>query len=343
MGKYIVTRIATGLFVLFAVMTFTFILSRVVPSDPAQRWVGAHATAEQKAEAVIELGLDKPLYEQYFKFIRQLFGGDLGISIVSHRPVLDELKETIPNTIEIVILSVLVAFVLGLPVGIYSAVKENTFFDHMGRFFSVGVISVPAFWFGMMLQIIFSNYLGWLPLSGQIDMMIQLTSPLERITGFTLLDAAITGNGAVFFDTLKHMILPVLTLGSYSFGLTARMTRSILLEVLGEDYIRAARAWGVRERLVIWRFALRNVLGTVVTVLALSAGYTLVSTFVIEAVFSWPGVGNYIALSVLNLDYPAIVGVTLFASLCYVLLNLFADIVIALDPRIRFTEGGGKK
>lgn len=343
MGKYILTRTATGIFVLFAVVTFTFILSRIVPSDPAQRWVGAHATPEQKAEAIVELGLDQPLWTQYATFMKQLARGDLGVSIVSHRPVLDELKETVPNTLEIVILSVLLAFLLGLPAGVYSAVKENSFVDHIGRFVTVGVISVPSFWFGMMLQILFSNYLGWLPLTGQIDTIVKLTSPLQHVTGFMLLDSLITGNWPVFTNVLKHCILPILTLGGYSFGLTARMTRSILLEVLGEDYVRAARAWGVRERLVIWRFALKNVLGTVVTVLALSAGYALVSTFVIEAVFSWPGVGNYIALSVLNLDYPAIVGVTLFASLCYVILNLFADIVVALDPRVRFIEGGRRR
>ncbi|HOI81175.1 MAG: ABC transporter permease [Thermovirgaceae bacterium] len=340
MGKYLLTRLWTGFFVLFAVITFTFFLSRVIPSDPAQRWVGAHATEEQKAAAVIELGLDKPLHVQYLGFMRKLLKGNMGISIVSHRPVLDELKEAIPNTLEIVFLSVLLAFFLGLPIGVYSAIHDNTFFDHIMRFVSVGVISVPTFWFAMMLQILIANYLGWLPLSGQLDTVIKLTSPITRITGFAMVDSLVTGNWTAFWNVLKHSILPVITLASYSFGLTVRMTRSILLEVLEEDFIKASRAWGIRERLVIWRFAIKNVIGAVVTVLALSAGNALVSTFVIEAIFSWPGIGNYIALSVMNLDYPAIVGVTIFASFSYVVLNFFADVVVAMDPRIRFAEGG---
>ena len=315
-------------------------MSRIVPSDPAQRWVGLHATPEQKAEAIRELGLDKPIYDQYVTFMKQLTQGDLGISIVSHRPVIEELKQAIPNTLEIVIISVCLAFLLGVPVGVYSAIYNNTLFDHSMRLCSIGVVSMPAFWLALMLQIFFANYLGWLPLSGQMDLMTQLTSPIERITGFAILDSIITGNWIALKDLIKHSILPIVTLASYSFGLTARMTRSILLEVLEEDYIKAERAWGIRERIIIWRFAKKNVIGTVVTVLALSAGYALVNTFVIEAVFSWPGIGNYIALSVVNLDYPAIVGVTIFASLSYIVLNLFADIVVAMDPRIRFIERG---
>jgi len=199
---------------------------------------------------------------------------------------------------------------------------------------------MPTFWVALMLQIVFSTRLGLLPLTGQMDTLLKLTNPLTRVTGFPLLDALLTGNWVVLGNLLHHFVLPLITLSSYSFGLTARMTRSILLEVLNEDYVRASRAYGIRERLVIWRYAIKNVIGTVVTVLALSAGYALVNTFVIEAVFSWPGIGNYIARSVLNLDYPSIIGVTLFAALAYVLLNLFADIVIAMDPRVRHAQGG---
>jgi peptide/nickel transport system permease protein len=338
-GKYILHRVITGLFVLFVVVTVTFLLARVVPSDPAQKWVGAHATAEQKAEAIKELGLDKPLHIQYINYLKDLFKGDLGLSIVSHRPVRDELKDAIPNTLEIVFFSVILAFIIGLPVGVYSAVKQNTILDHLARFFSVGVISMPTFWVALMLQIILSTKLGWLPLTGQMDTILHITNPLQRITGFTILDSLLTGNWPVFTNVVWHSILPILTLMSYPFGLTARMTRSILLEVLNEDYIRASRAYGIKEGLVIWRYAVRNVIGTVTTVLTLSAGYALVNTFVIEAVFSWPGIGNYIARSVVNLDYPAIIGVTLFASLAYVILNLFSDIIIAMDPRVRYVEG----
>jgi peptide/nickel transport system permease protein len=340
MGRFAIRRIFTGIFVLFAVVTLTFFFARVVPSDPAQKWVGSHATEEQKAQARQELGLDKPLVQQYLIYLKNLLRGDFGVSISSHRPVGLELREAIPSTLELVFLSVILAFLVGLPIGVYSAMKENTIFDHLGRFVSVGIISMPSFWIALMLQIIFASRLGWVPLTGQIDTLVKLMNPIQRVTGLPIFDSLITGNWPVLGSLVTHAILPIFTLMSYSLGLTARMTRSILLEVLREDYINASRAYGVKERVVIWVFAIKNVVGTVATVLALSAGYALVNTFVIEAIFSWPGIGNYIARSVITLDYPAIIGVTLFASFSYVVLNLLADIVIALDPRVRFAQGG---
>ena len=339
MFKFIIKRVAGGIVILLVAFTVTFLFSRIIPSDPAQKWVGVHATPEQKAAAIIELGLDKPLGEQYIAYLKNMFAGDLGISIVSHRPVAVELSEAIPNTLELVFLSVIVAFFIGVPIGVYSANKENTIFDHAGRILSVGVISMPAFVVALMLQIIFSTKLSWLPLTGQMETVTRLMSPIRAVTGFHMLDSLITGNLTAFRDIAVHSVLPVCTLMAYPLGLTARMTRSILLEVMNEDYIRAERACGIRESKVIWIYSIKNVIGTVTTVLALSAGYTLVNTFVIEAIFSWPGVGNYIGRSVVNLDYPAIVGVTLFAAVAYVLLNMLADIIIALDPRVRLAGG----
>lgn len=339
MGKFIIKRIAGGILILLVVFTMTFFFSRIIPSDPAQKWVGAHATPEQKQAAIIELGLDKPIFEQYVDYLGNLFNGNLGISIVSHRSVAIELKEAIPNTLELVFISVIIAFLLGIPIGVYSANKENTIFDHTGRIFSVGILSMPTFVVALFLQMIFSTRLGLLPLTGQMNTMTKLLNPIKSVTGFTMLDSIITGNWIAFKDILMHSILPILTLMAYPLGLTARMTRSILLEVLNEDYIRAERAYGVKERKIIWIYSIKNVIGTVITVLALSTGYTLVNTFVIESIFSWPGVGNYIGRSVVNLDYPAIIGVTLFAAIAYVLLNMIADIIIALDPRVRIVGG----
>lgn len=339
MGKFIIKRIAGGIVILLVAFTMTFFFSRIIPSDPAQKWVGAHATAEQKAAAAIELGLDKPLLEQYTDYIKNLFKGNLGISIVSHRPVSAELKEAIPNTLELVFISVIIAFLIGVPIGVYSANKENTVFDHTGRIFSVGILSMPTFVVALLLQIVFSTRLGWFPLTGQIETMTKLMYPIQNVTGLKMLDSVITGNWEAFKDIIRHSVLPILTLMSYPLGLTSRMTRSILLEVMNEDYIRAERAYGIKERKIIWIYSIKNVIGTVITVLALSTGYTLVNTFVIEAIFSWPGVGNYIGRSVVNLDYPAIVGVTLFAAVAYVLLNMLADIIIALDPRVRLVGG----
>lgn len=339
MGRFILRRLGSGILVLFVVVTVTFILARVVPSDPAMKWVGIHATEEQRKAAIKELGLDKPLWDQYLKYMSDLLHGDFGVSIATHRPVVDELKIAIPNTMELVITSVVIALVLGLIVGVYSATNENTAFDHAGRFFSVAIISMPGFWVALMLQILFSSKLHWLPLTGQFDTVIQLMAPVHRVSGLPMLDCVITGNWTALGNLIWHSVLPLSVLVSYNLGLTSRMTRSILLEVLNEDYIRASRAYGIKERLVVWRYAMKNVMGTVVTVLALSAGYALVNTFITESIFSWPGVGSYIASAVINVDYPAIIGVTMFASVAYVVLNLIADIIVALDPRVRLTEG----
>jgi len=315
-------------------------LSRVVPSDPASKWVGAHATHEQKEAAIIELGLDKPIGEQFVIYFKDMLRGDLGVSITSHRPVLDELVESIPNTLELVLLSTVFAFLFGLPIGVYSAVHENTLFDHVGRFVSISVISMPNFWIALMLQMLFATNLGWLPLAGQTGTLTNLLNPIQTITGLPLLDSLLTGNWTAFKDVAAHSVLPTMTLMTYNLGMTARQTRSILLEVLNEDYIRASRAYGIKENLVIWKYAVKNVIGTVSTVLALAIGNALISTFVMESVFSWPGVGSYISNAVINLDYPAIIGVTLFAAIAYVLLNFLADLIIALDPRTRIGEGG---
>lgn len=339
MGKFIIKRLAGGVLILLVAFTLTFFFSRVVPSNPAQKWVGAHATKEQLKAAEIELGLDKPIFEQYTVFFKNMLKGDLGVSIVSHRPVAIELKEAIPNTLELVFISVIIAFFIGVPIGVYSANNANTIFDHSGRLFSVGILSMPTFVVAILLQLFFSSKLGWLPIAGQMETMTKILYPVQNVTGLVMLDSVITGNWVAFKDIALHSILPVLTLMAYPLGLTARMTRSILLEVLNEDYISAARAYGIKEHIVIWVYAVKNVIGTVVTVLALSTGYTLVNTFVIESIFSWPGVGSYIGTSVVNLDYPAIIGVTLFAAVAYVLLNMTADIIIALDPRIRLIGG----
>ena len=340
MGRFVLRRFVSGIFVVFVVITVTFFLARVVPSDPALKWVGVHATDEQREEAIRQLGLDKPLMEQYFRYLSDLTHGNFGVSILTHRPVADELRIAIPNTLELVFSSVAVALAVGLVLGVYSATRENTWFDHGARFISVSVISIPGFWLALMLQILFSSRLRLLPLTGQIDTIIRLTSPVERVTGLPMFDAAITANWAALGSLARHYVLPVLTLSLFNLGLTARMTRSMLLEVLNEDYIRASRAYGIKERLVIWRYAMKNVAGTVVTVMALSAGYALVGTFVTESVFGWPGVGSYVAAAVVSLDYPAIIGVTIFSSIAYVLLNLIADIIVALDPRVRLVEGG---
>jgi len=333
--SFIVRRLALGILVLFGVVLITFVLTRVIPSDPAAQWVGPRATPEQIKAARIELGLDKPVYVQFWKYLQDLIRGNLGYSLRSHQPVVQELKAYLPATIELVLLSTIAATFIGLPLGVLSARRKDEWLDHLCRFFSVGAVSLPTFWVGLFLQLIFYRILGILPMGGQLSMEIKLLYDIPHITGFLLLDSLIAGNFVVFKDALVHMILPGITIATYPVGLVARMTRSALLEILNEDYIRAARSYGLQERTVLWSYALKNSLGPTATVVTLSIGYTLVNTFLVESIFSWPGIGNYVASAVISLDYPAIMGVTIFSACAYVVLNLVADLIIALDPRVR--------
>lgn len=321
--------------VLFGVILITFFLTRVIPSNPAAQWVGPRATLEQIQQATIELGLDKPIPVQFVKYLRNLFNGNLGYSLRSKQPVINELKTYLPPTLELIFFSTILAVFIGIPLGVNAAKNKDKALDHFCRFFSIGAVSLPTFWVALFLQLIFYRWLDLLPLGGQLDTRIKMLYAIPNYTGFLFLDSLFSGNWIIIKDVFSHMILPAVTIALYPIGLVARMTRSALLEILGEDYIKAARSYGLKERLVLWKYALKNSLGTTVTVLALSIGFTLVNTFLIEAIFSWPGIGSYIATAVVALDYPAIMGVTLFSAFSYILLNLTADIIIALDPRVR--------
>jgi len=310
MLSFITRRLLLGILTIFGVILITFILVRVVPSDPAAQWVGGRATPQQVAAAREELGLDKPIYVQCEHYIRDLLKGNLGYSLMTHQPVVEELKKRFPATLELVFISCIIALL-------------------------IGAISIPTFWLALVLQLIFFMILGLLPSGGQLSMKIKLFQSVPNITGFILVDSLITGNFAILKDFLKHLILPAICVGAYTIGLVARMTRSALLEILSEDYIKAARSYGLPERLILYSYALKNSLGPTITAVTLAMGYALMNTFLVESVFSWPGIGKYIADAVVCLDYPAIMGVTIFAACAYILLNLIADIIISLDPRVK--------
>lgn len=335
MFKYIVKRILSSLVVLLGVVTITFFIARVLPSNPEVKWAGQRATAEQLEAARVELGLDKSLPEQYIIYIGDLLHGDLGKSLNSHQPVTTELKRYIPATLELVLLAFILAVIIGIPLGIYSAKKKDKLLDHGSRFFSIAAVSLPTFWVALFLQLIFYKSLQLLPIGGRISAEATIFSEIPHITGLYLLDTLLTGDFALFGDALRHIILPCITIALYPIGLVSRMTRSALLEILGEDYITAGRSYGLSETKMLWKYALKNSIGTTATDVALSMGYTLTDTFLVEAIFSWPGIGSYISSAVTSLDYPAIIGVTLFGAICYIVLNLLADIIIASDPRVR--------
>ena len=335
MKKYIFKRLLSSLLVLLGVVTITFFISRVIPSNPATKWAGTRATEEQLAAAREELGLDDPLPVQYINYLKDLLHGDLGINYSTRQPVSLELATYVPATVELVLLAFVLAIIIGIPLGIYSAKKKNRLLDHSVRFFSIGAVSLPSFWVALFLQLVFYKALNLLPIGGQLSAMATIFNEKSHVTGLLLLDCLLTGEFSLFLDALQHIILPCITVSLYPIGLVARMTRSALLEILGEDYITAGRSYGLTEFKMLWKYALKNSLGATATDVALSMGYTLTNTFLVESIFSWPGIGSYISTAVTTLNFPAIMGVTIFGACCYILLNLLADLIIALDPRVR--------
>jgi len=335
MRHYIARRLLLSLLVLFGVSVITFTIARVVPANPAAMWVGAHPTAEQIARAREELGLDKPLYIQYIRYLEGLVRGDLGVSIRTHDRVIEDIRAFLPASLELILVGMAISLVVGVPLGVFSAMRKDMFADHFSRVSSIAGVSLFTPWLGMMAQLVFFRWLGVLPVGDRIDTVISLTHPVIKVTGFYLIDSLLSGNWVAFQNVLSHIILPALTLAAYPIGLVTRMTRSTMVDILEEDYIRTARAYGLHERTIAYKYALKNAIGPTITVLALSFAYSLVETFLIETVFNWPGLGRYAALSIISLDYPAIMGVTIIVALVYVLLNLVVDLIQAyLDPRI---------
>ena len=333
--EYVLRRLIMAVFVLISVSILTFLIARVVPSDPAAAWVGPHPTREQIDHARELLGLDLPLHQQYFRYIKGLLRGDLGSSIITHQPILTDLKTYLPATLELVIASMIIALIIGLPLGVLSGARKGTWLDHGTRLVSVAGVSMPTFWLGLILQLVFFSWLGLLPLSGRISTDIALFSPVKPITGFYLFDSTITGNWSAFKDALVHVILPAFTLASFTIGLTIRMTRSTMIEVLSEKYILAARAAGIPERTVLFVLTLKNAIVPTLTLLGLSFVYSLTGAILVEVIFSWPGLGTYVTSAVLSLDFPVVVSVTVVVTVFYVLVNLLLDLTQAvIDPRV---------
>ena len=333
---YVLRRLLLSVLVLLGVCVITFVIARVVPANPAAMWVGTHPTAEQIARARKELGLDQPLHIQFFIYMSKLLNGDLGVSIRTHDKVLNDIASFLPASLELIGTGMLIALMVGIPLGVMSAVKKDSIIDHFSRLFSIGGVSFFVPWLGMMGQLVISKWLGLLPIGDRIDMSVSVFHPIQTMTRFYLIDSLITGNFVAFQSVACHMILPALVMAAYPIGLVTRMTRSSMADILEEDYIRAARAYGLREITIAYRYALKNAIGPTITVLALSFAYSLVETFLIETVFNWPGLGRYAALSITSLDYPAIMGIAMVVAVVYVALNLFVDLVQAyLDPRIR--------
>jgi len=333
--EYAIKRLVMALVVLISVSMITFFIARVIPSDPAAAWVGAHPTHEQIAQAREHLGLDRPLYEQYLRYMRGLLHGDLGNSVKTHQPIVTDLKTFLPATMELVLASMAMTVTIGIPLGVLSGAQKGSLLDHVTRLFSIAGVSMPTFWLGLLLQLFFFRWLGLLPLGMRVSTKVALYYPVAQVTGFYLIDTAIAGNWVAFKDALIHIILPAFALATYGIGLTIRMTRSMMIEVLNEEYILAARVAGISERVVLFILALKNAIIPTINVLGLLFVYSLTGAILVEVIFSWPGLGTYITSAVLSIDFPVIVSVTLVVTVFYVFCTLFLDLVQAmLDPRV---------
>jgi peptide/nickel transport system permease protein len=319
--------------VLLGVSIVVFFMVRAIPGDPAQLLLGQNATQEQVAQLRAQMGLDKPVIVQYVVFLRDALTGDLGDSIVTGRPVTTELMIRFPATLELTAFAMLIAVLVGVPVGVISAVRQYSILDKVTSVLALTGISMPIFWLAMVLVVIFTVELHLLPFPGRLSSGVTVPA----FTGLVLVDSLLTGNFAAFWDGLKHLILPALALGTIPMAVVMRMTRSSLLEVMNEDYVRTARAKGVVPWRVVFKHALRNAMLPTVTVIGLQVGLLMGGALITETIFAWPGVGQIAYDSIYRRDYAMIQGVVLYGALLFVLVNLLVDILYAiLDPRVRY-------
>ncbi|MCE5204307.1 MAG: ABC transporter permease [Actinomycetia bacterium] len=335
MLKYVVKRVLMVIPVMIGVSIIVFALMRVFSPDPAPIVLGQHATQESMEAWREANGLDEPIAQQYFSYLAGALKGDLGVSYYTKTPVAKEIGARFPATIELAVAAIIFATIFGILLGVIAAVKKNTIFDALGSFIALIGVSVPIFWLGILFIMFFSGVLHLLPSGGRIDVLLK---PAD-VTGFYMIDALIEGNGAAFRSALVHLIQPALALGMYSMAIITRMTRSSMLESLGQDYIRTARAKGISEAKVIGKHALRNSMIPVTTVIGLQFGSLLGGALLTESVFSWPGIGKFTVDSILKSDFPVVQGIVLLVAVIFVTVNLVADLVYAyLDPRIKYAS-----
>ena len=331
--KVIAKRLLGALPNLVGVIVITFVLTRALPGDPAAYFAGASATKEAIEQVRAQLGLDRPLVEQFFRYVADLARGELGTSLTTGQPVLQELLQRLPASIEMVVLALALACAIALPLGVLAATRPGSWIDQLCRLVTTAGVSLPTFFTGLVLAYVFYFLLGWAPSPlGRLDPMF---SPPPTVTGLYLIDAALAADGALWWASLRQLILPVITMALFVLAPIARMTRASMLAVLGSDFIRTARASGLGPGTVLVTYALRNALLPVVTTLGMVFGFMLGSSVVIEKVFGWPGVGSYAIDALTASDYAPIQGFVLAMGVLFVLLNLVIDLLYTLiDPRV---------
>lgn len=317
--------------VLFGVSVVVFLMVRFIPGDPAQILLGQAATPERVAEIRTQLGLDRSIPEQYLLFLRGAVTGDLGDSIITGQPVTAELAARFPATLELTLAALFFAVAVGIPVGVVAAVRQYSWLDKFTSVIALTGVSMPIFWLAMVFIVVFTVNLGLLPFPGRVDV------PVSNITGLVLVDSLLTFNFAGFWDGFLHLIMPAIALGTIPMAVITRMTRSSMLEVMGEDYIRTAHAKGVLPWRVVFRHALRNAMLPIVTVIGLQFGLLMGGAVITETIFGWNGIGQIALDSIYSRDYAMIQGVVLYGATFFVLINLAVDVLYAvLDPRVRY-------
>ncbi|MGE5138962.1 MAG: ABC transporter permease [Rudaea sp.] len=333
MIRYTLRRLLSFIPVLLGVTIIVFSFIHLIPGDPASAMLRENAAPEVALRIRAQLGLDKPLYEQYLIYISRVIRGDLGSSLVTHIPVAQEITNRFPATMELATSAMLFAILVGVPLGIISAVRRNSWIDTIAMFVALLGVSIPIFWLGLMVSMFFGVQLHWLPFQQRVG----VETTVVRITGLYLVDTLVAGNLVAFVDVVRHLILPAVVLATVPMAILARMTRSSMLEAMGQDYIRTARAKGLRQFVVITRHALKNAMLPVVTVIGLQTGALLSGAILTETIFSWPGLGRWLYDEIQLRDYPVIQGGILFIAVLYIFVNLIVDLSYAyLDPRIRY-------
>ncbi|HEY9604717.1 MAG TPA: ABC transporter permease [Allocoleopsis sp.] len=335
MGRYIAKRLLNLIPVLLGITLLVFAFLHLIPGDPAVTMLGDRATPAQVAALRERLGLNQPLPLQYLTFLWNLVHLDFGTSIISGVPIAQEIRVRWPATFELSLAAITMASIVGIPAGVLAAVRKNSAVDNLTMSGSLLGVSMPVYWLGLLLIYLFAVNLSWLPPSGRLS--IDAGFSFKPMTGFYVLDALLQLDFKALKDVLAHLILPAVTLGTIPLAIVARITRSAMLEVLSQDYIRTARAKGLLERWVIFKHALKNALLPVVTIVGLQFGTLLGGAILTETIFSWPGIGSWIYDGILNRDYPVVQGGVVFVAVAFVLINLVVDLSYAfLDPRIQY-------
>jgi dipeptide transport system permease protein len=337
MLRFLFQRLALTIPTFLALMFITFVMIRMVPGDPIEARRGERGISpERHAELLKEMGLDQPVWQQFLDYAGGILQGDFGISIISKTPILTEFFTLFPATLELTFFAMLFATLLGVPAGVFAAARRGGIYDQTLMGVALGGYSMPIFWWGLILILLMSNTLGLTPVSGRVD-LIKFYYP--AVTGFAIIDSLLSGEKGAFKDALHHLVLPAVVLGTVPLAVIARMTRSSMLEVLEEDYVRTARAKGLSVTRVIGVHALRNALIPVVTSIGLQVGTLLAGAVLTETIFSWPGVGKWLVDSIGRRDYPALQGGILLIATCVILVNLVVDLLYGLiNPRIRHAK-----